>query len=74
MDETHVVVCRFEGFGEAIPCDGEWEDSEEALREAALAGEEEHQAEASPFQDGKKALFFPLFVCLRSASTFFTYV
>lgn len=47
------LLCGFEGFGEEISGDWKREDCEETGREAALAGEEEHQEEASTFQNGK---------------------
>ena len=46
-----VCVCR-QGVGEAVPGDGEGQDRAPVRREAALARQEEHQAQEEALQDG----------------------
>lgn len=46
------LLSLLEGISKEVSSDRNWEDSEKASREATLAGQEEHQEEASPIQDG----------------------
>jgi hypothetical protein len=45
------VVAR-QGVGEAVPGDGEGQDRAAVRREAALARQEEHQAQEEALEDG----------------------
>jgi hypothetical protein len=47
-----VWACEYEGVGEAVPCDRAGKDCAEVRGQAALAREEEHQAQEEALQDG----------------------